>query len=103
MFKFANSCIPDALTISGVHHGAGVQYLGHEGTVTAMCIIPNSSQLVASCDSGGTCHVWSAASGVLAMHFCEAGSGLIAPPTLSKPYSCEEQGELCKILNQEGY
>ncbi|MFX8601196.1 hypothetical protein ABTL95_20195, partial [Acinetobacter baumannii] len=24
-----------------------------------MCIIPNSSQLVASCDSGGTCHVWS--------------------------------------------
>ncbi len=56
--------------------GAGVQYLGHEGAVTALCILPSGGgQLVASCDSGGSCHVWSADTGSRLHRFCEPTPG----------------------------
>ena len=57
----------------GMH--AGAQYMGHEGAVTGLCLLPGAAQqLVASTDSAGACHLWSAATGALAACFAEPGA-----------------------------
>ena len=72
--------------------GAGVQYQGHEGAVTALCIVPSTAQLVASCDSGGSCHIWSARTGSLVHRLCEPRPGQLAqqprPASARKQSTC---------------
>ena len=48
--------------------------MGHEGAVTGLCLLPGPAQLVASTDSAGACHLWSAATGALAACFTEPGT-----------------------------
>ncbi len=46
--------------------------------MTALCIVPSTAQLVASCDSGGSCHIWSARTGSLVHRLCEPRPGQLA-------------------------
>ncbi|KAK9916467.1 hypothetical protein WJX75_002924 [Coccomyxa subellipsoidea] len=69
---------------------AGVQYLGHEGAVTALCVLPGrTAQLVASCDSVGSCHVWSASTGGLVHRLCEPRPGQLTQQP--RPTSARKQ------------
>lgn len=82
--RAVNSCSEECIVIRSCV--VGVQYLGHEGAVTALCILPGAgAQLVASCDTSGSCHVWSAMTGTLAQHFCEPAPG--QPAWQSRPRS----------------
>ena len=57
---------------------AGVQYCGHEAAVTGLAVLPGSSRLVASVDSAGALHLWSAASGTLAWRFEEPNPSTVS-------------------------
>lgn len=73
--------------------------MGHEGAVTALCLLPGSAQLVASTDSAGACHLWSAATGALAALFAEPGAGLAAALLPSKAHTAPQSARMSDRLH----
>lgn len=79
---------------------AGVQYTGHSSPVTALCWLPtgqsNSSSLMASCDSTGALHIWSAITGAGKLSFRESSSstssGTMNSSSISSNSSAAERG-----------
>eukprot|EP00884_Botryococcus_braunii_P002444 jgi/Botrbrau1/121/Bobra.0022s0107.1 len=61
---------------------AGVQYVGHHGPVTSMCILAGPASPLASCDATGSIHVWSTSTGIQVARFQEAAaSGMRRSPS----------------------
>ena len=58
--------------------------------MTALCVLPGrTAQLVASCDSVGSCHVWSASTGGLVHRLCEPRPGQLTQQP--RPTSARKQ------------
>lgn len=87
---------------SSRHNGAaGVQCAGHEGAVVSLCMLPGQRRLVASCDSSGTCHVWSSASGARLCCFAEPGNPTVQASHSSSPWGRQHSaGKLLSTCSQ---